>query len=85
MNSDKFAGMMKMVVPTIVEQYMKERSVSWEVAIERLYRSTLYNKLEDPDTSLLNLSPLLLCDLLIEELETGKITWPEEQSVWTAE
>jgi hypothetical protein len=75
----KFAGILKMIVPKIVERYMEERDVSCGVAIERLYNSKLYEALEDRETSLWRLSPLLLCDLLIEELETGKITWPEEQ------
>jgi hypothetical protein len=79
MDTDKFAGIMKMTVPKIVEQYMKEAAVTWDEAIERLYNSELYEALEDKDTALWHLSPLLLCDLLIEELETGEIIWPEEQ------
>jgi len=79
MISDVFAGTLKMIVPTIVEQYMKERTVTWETAIDHLYNSTLYKTLEDPKTVLWHLNPLLLCNLLIEEIETGSITWPEEQ------
>lgn len=79
MKHDSFASAMKIVVPAIVEQYMKERSVSWEEALEQLYNSTLYSRLEDPECKLYNLSHMLLCDLLIEEVETGEITWPEEQ------
>jgi hypothetical protein len=79
MDTDKFAGILKMIVPSIVARYMKERSASWDVAIERLYNSKLYKAVEDESTVLWHLSPLLLCDLLIEELETGTLTFPEEQ------
>jgi len=79
MQTDIFTGTMKMIVPEIVERYIKKCTVSWEIALERLYNSTLYKRLEEPETALYKLSPLLLCDLLIEEYETGKITWPEEQ------
>jgi hypothetical protein len=68
-----------MIVPKIVERYMRECGVSWNIAVERLYNSKLYEALEDRETSLWRLSPLLLCDLLIEESETGEIIWPEEQ------
>ncbi|MDR3238174.1 MAG: nucleotidyltransferase domain-containing protein, partial [Spirochaetia bacterium] len=30
MDANKFAGILKMIVPAIVEQYMKECSVSWD-------------------------------------------------------
>ena len=71
--------MLQLIVPKIVERYMEVQSVSWDIALEHLYKSTLYKALEDPDTALWHLSPLLLCDLLIEEVSTGNITWPEEQ------
>ena len=79
MTTPIFAGVLKMIVPRIVESYMKNRVVTWETAIDHLYNSTLYRALEDPETELWHLSPLLLCDILIEEIETGNITWPEEQ------
>ena len=79
MAPNEFAGVLKLIVPKILDQYMKVQGVSWEIAIERLYNSTMYSALEDPETSLWHLSPLLLCDLLAEEVETGDITWPEEQ------
>jgi hypothetical protein len=41
MDANKFAGMMKMIVPKIIGQYMKEACVSRDVAVERLYNSQL--------------------------------------------
>ena len=79
MDANQFASMLKIIVPAIIERFMKERGVSCDIATERLYNSTLYEALEDQDTALWHLSPLLLCDMLMEELDTGKITMPEEQ------
>ena len=79
MEHNAFAGLLRMIVPAIVDIYMKEKSQPYDIAIERLYNSRLYEALENKDTSLWHLSPLLLCDLFIEELETGHINWPEEQ------
>jgi len=79
MSSDATSVAMKMIVPAIIERYIKECLVSWETALERLYNSTLYKALEDTESALYNLNPSVLCDLLIEEYETGSISWPEEQ------
>ncbi|GHV29550.1 hypothetical protein FACS1894167_09030 [Synergistales bacterium] len=79
MEANRFAGILKMIVPKIVEQYIREKGAAWEEAIGTLYESRLYATLEDEETALWHLSPLLLCDLLIEEIETGTITFPEEQ------
>jgi hypothetical protein len=80
MTPDEYAGILQMVVPNVIDEYIKKRDVTWEVALKSLYQSSLYEALEDKETSIWHLSPVLLCDLLIEEIETGNITWPEEQS-----
>jgi hypothetical protein len=79
MDENKFAGLLKVIVPKIMEQYIGAREVEWDTAIGDLYNSTLYKALEDPETGVWHFSPVLLSDLLIEEMETGHITWPEEQ------
>ena len=79
MNANQFAGMLKMIVPKIIEQYIKEKGATWKEAIGTLYESRLYATLEDEETALWHLSPLLICDLLVEEVNTGAINWPEEQ------
>jgi len=58
---------------------MKERELSLDEASEVLYHSQLYRSLEDEQTKMWRLGYPLLYDLLIEELSTGKITFPEEQ------
>jgi hypothetical protein len=57
---------------------MKNRTVNDEEAFRLLYSSFLYSKLEIESTKLWHLSPRALCEILNEELETGRITFPEE-------
>ena len=47
-------------------------------AINSLYFSRLYEKLEIENTKLWHLSPLALYELLEIELQTGKLVFPTE-------
>jgi hypothetical protein len=68
-----------MITPGIIKLLIENRGMSLEKASDTLYNSTLYEALEDEETKVWRLSYPLLYDLLIEELDTGKITFPEEQ------
>ena len=68
-----------MITPGIINLLMENRGLTLEEASETLYNSKLYKALEDEETKVWRLSYPLLYDLLIEELDTGKITYPEEQ------
>ena len=68
-----------MITPGIINLLMENRCLTLEKASETLYNSELYRALEDEETKVWRLSYPLLYDLLIEELDTGKITYPEEQ------
>ena len=68
-----------MITPGILSLLMDNRELSLEEASDILYNSHLYSKLEDERTKLWRLGYPLLYDLLIEELTTGDITYPEEQ------
>jgi len=60
---------------------IEDRGITWKEASSILYNSLLYGALEDETTKLWRLSSPALYDMLIEELETGRITTiPEEQS-----
>ena len=73
------SSIIAMITPGIIGLLMDNRGLSIESASETLYSSALYQALEDADTSVWRLSYPLLYDLLIEELDTGSITYPEEQ------
>jgi hypothetical protein len=65
-------------VPQILELVMQEYKVNDEKAAEMFYVSELYKGLEEEETKLWHLSAYALFEMYQEELETGKITYPEE-------
>ena len=79
MEKNKLTALLPMITPDIIDRLMKERKLGYDAAAVTLYQSKLYSALEDPATGLWRLSPLMLYELLEEELTTGKITFPEEQ------
>ena len=68
-----------MITPGILNLLMENRKLNLEEASNLLYNSYLYKTLEDEETKMWRLGYPLLYDLLEEELNTGKITFPEEQ------
>ena len=68
-----------MITPGILNLLMENRKISLEEASNLLYNSQLYKTLEDEETKMWRLGYPLLYDLLEEEINTGKITFPEEQ------
>jgi len=76
---DNVYSVIAMLTPSILQRLMNEQSINEEEAGNLLYNSELYKKLEIEETKLWHLSSFTLYSLLKEELETGKITWPEEQ------
>ena len=68
-----------MITPGIIRPLMEDRGLTLEDASETLYNTELYRALGDEGTKGWRLSYPLLYDMLTEELDTGKITYPEEQ------
>jgi hypothetical protein len=68
-----------MIAPGILSMLVEDRGLSLEEASGALYNSELYRALEDEETKLWRLSYVTLYDLLVEELDTGTIDYPEEQ------
>lgn len=73
------SSVIAMITPGIISLLMEGRGMTVEEAASVLYNSQLYQALEDERTKVWRLSYPLLYDLLIEELDTGTITFPEEQ------
>jgi hypothetical protein len=72
-------SVLALITPGILGLLIEKQSLSLEAASEALYNSQLYRALEDEETKLWRLGYPLLYDLLEEEMNTGKITFPEEQ------
>ena len=78
MDKDGLSAILIILVPQILELIMNEYLVGDEKAVEMFYSSELYSRLEEEETKLWHLSAQALFDLFQEELDTGKITYPEE-------
>ena len=78
-NQQTLYATLPFITPGIIKLLMDNRNVNEQQAASLLYNSELYKVLEDEQSKLWHLSFPILYDLLEEELNTGKITWPEEQ------
>jgi len=78
MNKIEFKATLQMLVPMIIQVIMDKMDIPVVSAVELLYPSRLYKKLENECTKLWHLSPLALYELLDMELQTGKIIFPTE-------
>jgi len=76
---NSISPVLALITPGIINLLMENRQIDLEEASHLLYGSQLYKTLEDEETKMWRLGYPLLYDLLVEELTTGKITFPEEQ------
>jgi len=79
MDKRNISPVIAMITPGIIKLLIENRNISLEEASNILFNSQVYETLEDEETKLWRLSYSVLYDLLIEELSTGNITFPEEQ------
>lgn len=78
MDNKKFESMLILIVPEVVRLIVKNYKLSEIEASEKFYNSELYEKLEQEETKLWHLSPVMLFNMFDEEQKTGTITYPEE-------
>ena len=74
----QFKSVLQLNNPLVVKEIVKAQNVDEKIAIEIFYSSCLYEKYSDETTKLWHLSPLVIADLLKQELETGEIDYPVE-------
>lgn len=78
MEQKKFEAMLVLIVPKIIGLIVEKHGTADEVtASKKFYESKVYSLLEEEDTKLWQLSPLMLFHMYDEEVKTGKITFPE--------
>ena len=80
MDKQKLGGLLMILDTKVLKLTVERRKVDYKEAVKLYYTSKLYSKLEQEDTKLWHLSAETLYALLDEELTTGKITFPAEQS-----
>lgn len=78
MNNDKLVALLELIVPQVIQLVMDNRSLSNKDAAELLYNSEVYAVLENEESKLWHLSAPTIYSLLVEEMTTGNISYPEE-------
>lgn len=78
MEQKKFEAMLVLIVPKIIGLIVENHGVDEVTAARKFYESKVYSSLEEEDTKLWHLSPLMLFHMYDEEIKTGNITFPEE-------
>jgi hypothetical protein len=76
--ADENKAMLEFIVPRLIKAIMEDGNVSEKEAFTLLYSSKLYERLDREETKLWHLSVPTLYEMFKEEMDTGKITYPEE-------
>lgn len=74
----EFQALLQVIVSGLTQMIVEKMNVPDQEALNLLYSSKLYEKLEQEETKVWHLSIPTLYSLFTEEQETGKITFPEE-------
>ncbi len=75
---NEFQAVLQIIVSRLVQVIAKEMDLSDKEALNLLYSSKLYEKLEHEETKVWHLSVPTLYDLFVEEQKSGNISFPEE-------
>ena len=78
MTDMQFKSLLQLNNPLIIKEIVKTFAVDDRIAIEMFYSSSLYEKYTDESTKLWHFSPLVMVELLRQEIETGEIEYPVE-------
>lgn len=74
----EFQAIFQIIVSRLAQMIAKESNLSNKDALNLLYSSKLYEKLEHEETKVWHLSVPTLFSLFNEEQQTGEITFPQE-------
>ena len=77
-NDDVYRAMLAIIIPSIIDQIVKNSNIDEKSAISCFYRSKLYKELSDEQSKLWHYSPLTLYTMYQDELLTGAYDYPEE-------
>ncbi|MPW26987.1 hypothetical protein GC105_14475 [Alkalibaculum sp. M08DMB] len=74
----EFQTILQIIVSRLAQNISNEMNIIDKEALNRLYASKLYEKLEQEETKVWHLSVPTLYSLFMDEQEDGKIIFPEE-------
>ena len=78
MNELQFKFVLQLNNPLIIKEIVKTQNIDEKTAIELFYNSSLFEKYADESTKLWHFSPVVMANLLKQELENGEIEYPVE-------
>jgi len=68
------------IIPQVISEIKVYFNDQEETAIKEFYKSTLYDKLQNPATGLWHLSAKTLAEIFFLEVKEKILDYPEEQS-----
>lgn len=77
MEQAKFDALLPLIVPAVISLIAESDKQNEVSASKSFYESEVYAALEQEETKLWHLSPMMLFSMYDEERKTGKITFPE--------
>ncbi|MDD4971817.1 MAG: hypothetical protein PHT07_20515 [Paludibacter sp.] len=77
MEENVFESIMPLKVEDLVSLIVEKKQVDFDIALQYLYESKLYDALSIEETKLWHLSTEKLLDMLITEKNTGELVYPD--------
>ncbi len=68
------------IIPQVIAEISELYNNREEIAIKEFYKSTVFDRLQNPATGLWHLSPRTLGEIFLSEVRDKIIEYPEEQS-----
>lgn len=65
--------MIEYIVQDLIEILCENQNIEYDVAMNMLYHSNLFEKIQDPETGLYSESPAYVYELLEGEIKFGRI------------
>ena len=78
MDNEQFKSILQLNNTLIIKEIVKTQNINEKKAIELFYCSSLYEKYTEESSKLWHFSPVVMADLLKQELETGEMEYPVE-------
>ncbi len=77
MGKEQFEAIMPYISADLIAYIAKNKNISEDEAIKKLYASKLYEALENEDTKVWQYSTQMLYSLIEQEEQTGDIVFPD--------
>lgn len=77
MDNNVFEALFPLIIQDLVSLIIDSQHLEFEIALEYLYDSTLYEQLAKEESKLWHLSSAKLLEMLIHEKQTNELLYPD--------